>query len=160
MNRTLPGENGLGWGETSRIDELDQLARPRIYQCSRLGHAASVTRVHEGDPIGLFGPMREPDRDEPRAGGSRECYGYRAIGINALRPLASHNRRGAVGIAAWQQRLDGGTYRLGKCEIHAAEAFGDEHDKGPDAKRVVQVAVQAQPPRTARNEKGGPPAAP
>jgi hypothetical protein len=99
MNRVLPGENGLGWGEASRIDELDQRAG-RIYQGNHLGHVASVTRVGQGDPIGLLGQHGEPDRDKPRARGGRERDRYRAVGINALRPLVSHNRRGAVVIAA------------------------------------------------------------
>ena len=114
----------------------------------------------QGDPIGLFRPQGETDRDKPRAGGGQERDRYRAIGINALHPLPSHNRLGAVRIAARHQLGDEGTDRLWKSEAYAAETYGHEHDKSPDADRAMQVAVQAQPPRAALDEEGSTPPLP
>ena len=41
MKGALQGGNGRGERKVSRIDELDQLARPRIYQGDHLGRAVS-----------------------------------------------------------------------------------------------------------------------
>ena len=69
MNHALPGKNDLGGGEASGIDEFDQFGRPGIDQRNDCGRAASVIRVGQRDPIGLFRPQGETDRDKPRAGG-------------------------------------------------------------------------------------------